>query len=76
MDDASVIMMASSICSLILDLTSEEALLNNPDFTSGDIGNLSKLIRRSFVMCGQVIHSLMLQLFCYCLIDCTSIAFS
>ncbi|XP_055820220.1 uncharacterized protein LOC129889101 isoform X2 [Solanum dulcamara] len=53
MDDASVIMMAASICSLILDLTSEEALLNNPDFTSGDIGNLSKLIRRSFVMCGQ-----------------------
>lgn len=53
MDDASIIMMASSICSLILDLTSEEALLNHPDFTSGDIGNLSKLIRRSFVMCGQ-----------------------
>ncbi|XP_069144323.1 uncharacterized protein [Solanum lycopersicum] len=53
MDDASIIMMASSICSLILDLTSEEALLNHPDFISGDVGNLSKLIRRSFVMCGQ-----------------------
>ncbi|KAK4729769.1 hypothetical protein R3W88_022757 [Solanum pinnatisectum] len=53
MDDASIIMMASSICSLILELTSEESLLNHPDFTSGDIGNLSKLIRQSFVMCGQ-----------------------
>ncbi|XP_059288446.1 uncharacterized protein LOC132041769 isoform X2 [Lycium ferocissimum] len=52
-DEASIIMMASSICSLILDLTSEEALLNHPDFTSGNIGSLSKLIERSFAMCGQ-----------------------
>ncbi|KAJ8538844.1 hypothetical protein K7X08_032313 [Anisodus acutangulus] len=52
-DDASIIMMASSICSLILDLTSEEALLNHPDFTSGNIGSLSKIIGRSFAMCGQ-----------------------
>ncbi|KAJ8536803.1 hypothetical protein K7X08_035204 [Anisodus acutangulus] len=52
-DDASIIMMASSICSLILDLTSEVALLNHPDFISGDIGSLSKLIGRSFAMCGQ-----------------------
>ncbi|PHU06846.1 hypothetical protein BC332_23335 [Capsicum chinense] len=53
MDDVSIIMMASSICSLILDLTSEEALLNHPDFTSGNISSLSKLIERSFGMCGQ-----------------------
>lgn len=53
MDDASIIMMASSICSLILDLTSEEALINHPDFTSGNIGSLSKLIGRSFAMYGQ-----------------------
>lgn len=63
MDDASIIMMASSICSLILDLTSEEALLNHPDFISGDVGNLSKLIRRSFVMCGQVITGLCFSCF-------------
>ncbi|KAM3288109.1 hypothetical protein P3S67_021539 [Capsicum chacoense] len=53
MDDVSIIMMASSICSLILDLTSEEALLNHPDFISGNISSLSKLIERSFGMCGQ-----------------------
>ncbi|XP_060208842.1 uncharacterized protein LOC132636153 isoform X2 [Lycium barbarum] len=52
-DEASIVMMASSICSLILDLTSEEALLNHPDFTSGNIGSMSKLIERSFAMCGQ-----------------------
>ncbi|KAM3325471.1 neurochondrin [Capsicum chacoense] len=53
MDDVSIIMMASSICSLILDFTSEEALLNHRDFTSGNISSLSKLIERSFGMCGQ-----------------------
>ncbi|CAN4076898.1 unnamed protein product [Withania somnifera] len=53
MTDASIIMMASSICSLVLDLTSEEALINHPDFTSRNIGSLSKLIGRSFAMCGQ-----------------------
>ncbi|KAM3339965.1 hypothetical protein P3S68_029835 [Capsicum galapagoense] len=53
MDDVSIIMMASSICSLILELTSEEALLNHPDFISGNISSLSKLIERSFGMCGQ-----------------------
>ncbi|KAJ8554401.1 hypothetical protein K7X08_025079 [Anisodus acutangulus] len=52
-DDACIIMMASSICSLILDLTSEVALLNHPDFTWGNIGSLSKLIGLSFAMCGQ-----------------------
>jgi hypothetical protein len=31
-DDMSTMMMASSICSLIFDYTSEEALLNHPDF--------------------------------------------
>lgn len=69
MDDASIIMMASSICSLILDLTSEEALLNHPDFISGDVGNLSKLIRRSFVMCGQVITGLCFSCFVVAWID-------
>nr|XP_016493016.1 PREDICTED: neurochondrin-like isoform X2 [Nicotiana tabacum] len=56
-DDASIVMMASSICSLILDLKSEEALLNHPDFAAGNITSLSKLIGRSFAMCGQDLMS-------------------
>ncbi|XP_060211625.1 uncharacterized protein LOC132639160 [Lycium barbarum] len=56
-DDASIIMMASSICSLILDLTSEEALPTHPDFSSGTTVTLSKLIARSFAMCGQDLMS-------------------
>nr|XP_009788558.1 PREDICTED: neurochondrin isoform X2 [Nicotiana sylvestris] len=56
-DDASIVMMASSICSLILDLKSEEALLNHPDFAAGNITSLSKLIGRSFAMCGQELMS-------------------
>ncbi|OIT08226.1 PREDICTED: neurochondrin isoform X1 [Nicotiana attenuata] len=56
-DDASIVMMASSICSLILELKSEEALLNHPDFAAGNITSLSKLIGRSFAMCGQDLMS-------------------
>ncbi|PIN23138.1 Neurochondrin/leucine-rich protein (Neurochondrin) [Handroanthus impetiginosus] len=51
--DTSVIMMASSICSLILDATSEEALLRHPDFNMDNLIALSQLIKRSLVTCGQ-----------------------
>lgn len=47
-------MMASSICSLILGATSEAALLNHPDFDIGKLNSLSKLIKRSLTLCGQV----------------------
>lgn len=53
--DPSVIMMASSICSLILDSTSEEALLRNPDFNTDNLITLSQLMKRSLVTCSQVI---------------------
>lgn len=52
--EPSVIMMASSICSLILDSTSEEALLRHPDVCADDIIALSQLMKRSLVSCGQV----------------------
>lgn len=47
-------MMASSICSLILNSTSEEALLRYPEFNTDDLIALSKLMKRSLVTCGQV----------------------
>lgn len=43
-DDLSVIMMASSICALIFDYTSEEALLKHPDFNQKDLNSLTRLI--------------------------------
>ncbi|KAL3650675.1 hypothetical protein CASFOL_007078 [Castilleja foliolosa] len=49
----SVIMMASSICSLILDSTCEEALLRRPDFNTADLIALSRLMKRSLVTSGQ-----------------------
>nr|GMD42589.1 neurochondrin isoform X1 [Ipomoea batatas] len=52
-DDQQRIMMASSICSLILGATSEAALLNHPDFEIGKLSSLSKLIKRSLTLCGQ-----------------------
>lgn len=56
-NDPSIIMMASSICSLILDSTSEEALLRYPEFNSDDLIALSKLMKRSLVTCGQDLMS-------------------
>ncbi|KAK6162123.1 hypothetical protein DH2020_001964 [Rehmannia glutinosa] len=55
--DPSVIMMASSICSLILDSTSEEALLRHPDFNTDNLIALSLLMKRSLVSSGQDLMS-------------------
>ncbi|XVE71224.1 hypothetical protein DITRI_Ditri10aG0133800 [Diplodiscus trichospermus] len=51
--DLSVIMMASSICALVFDFTSEDALLNHPDFSSSCLTSLSRLIARSLASWGQ-----------------------
>lgn len=53
-NDPSVIMMASSICTLILDFTSEDALLNHPNLDSNCLISLSQLIARSLASWGQV----------------------
>ncbi|KAJ4823705.1 hypothetical protein Tsubulata_051574, partial [Turnera subulata] len=45
--DITVIMMASSLSALILDYTSEEALLNHPNFDSVSLGSLYRLIAKS-----------------------------
>ncbi|XVF48315.1 hypothetical protein PTKIN_Ptkin03bG0180300 [Pterospermum kingtungense] len=52
-DDVSVIVMASSICALVFDFTSEDALLNHPDFSSSCLNSLSRLIARSLASWGQ-----------------------
>ncbi|XP_065851150.1 uncharacterized protein [Euphorbia lathyris] len=52
-DDASDIMMASSICALLFDSTSEEALLNHPNFSINSLGSLSQLMARSFAFPKQ-----------------------
>ncbi|KAI9106338.1 hypothetical protein K1719_021866 [Acacia pycnantha] len=44
--DTSSMMMASSICALIFDYTSEESLLNHPDFNHRDLRSLYGLIAR------------------------------
>ncbi|PKA47464.1 hypothetical protein AXF42_Ash020193 [Apostasia shenzhenica] len=45
--DPSVIMMAATICSVVFDLTSEENLLNHPEFHHGALESLTQLIVRS-----------------------------
>ncbi|PIA52661.1 hypothetical protein AQUCO_01000494v1 [Aquilegia coerulea] len=45
--EPSVTMMASSICSLIFESTSEEVLFTHPDFELRTMNNLSQLITRS-----------------------------
>ncbi|KAL3844006.1 hypothetical protein ACJIZ3_001409 [Penstemon smallii] len=55
--EPSVVMMASSICAVILDSTSEEALLCHPDFKPDNLIVLSQLIRRSLVNYGQDLMS-------------------
>ncbi|XP_068345246.1 uncharacterized protein [Pyrus communis] len=52
-DDPSTIMMASSICSLLFDLTSEKALLKHPNFDDSTLDILSRLIARSMASWGQ-----------------------
>ena len=56
-----MIMMASSICSLILDSTSEEALMRYPEFNADDLVALSLLMKRSLVTHGQVLNLKMLS---------------
>ena len=53
-NDSSTIMMASSICSLILDITSEEALLGHPEFGMSTYQKLCHLTVRSLASYGQV----------------------
>lgn len=52
-DDPSVIMMASSICTLLFDFTSEKALLKHPNFDDSSLNSLSRLIARSMASWGQ-----------------------
>ncbi|XP_040971610.1 neurochondrin isoform X1 [Gossypium hirsutum] len=52
-NDQSFIMLASSICTLIFDMTSENALLNHPSFSSSCLDSLSRLIARSLASWGQ-----------------------
>ncbi|KAH7859871.1 hypothetical protein Vadar_006535 [Vaccinium darrowii] len=52
-DDLSVIMMASTICVIIFDSTSEEALLQHPGFDRRLLIGLSQLIVRSLAMFGK-----------------------
>ncbi|XP_059658206.1 uncharacterized protein LOC132304506 [Cornus florida] len=52
-NDPSVTMMAASICALIFDLTSEEALLQHRDFDRCKLISLSQLILKSVAMCKQ-----------------------
>lgn len=47
------LMMASSICALILDSISEETLIRHPDFSNDDLVSLSQLMKRSLAMCGK-----------------------
>lgn len=53
-DDPSIIMMASSICTLLFDFTSEKALLKHPNFDDSSLNSLSRLIARSMASWGQV----------------------
>ncbi|XP_010432777.1 PREDICTED: neurochondrin-like [Camelina sativa] len=52
-NDPSVVMMAASICSLIFEFTSEEALLKQPNFNGSSLDSLARLIARSLSSWGQ-----------------------
>ncbi|CAN6911033.1 unnamed protein product [Brassica oleracea] len=52
-EDPSVVMMAASICSLICDFTSEEALLKQPSFNGSSLDSLARLIARRLSSSGQ-----------------------
>ncbi|CAA2954494.1 neurochondrin isoform X1 [Olea europaea subsp. europaea] len=56
-NDPSSIMMASSICALILGSTSEEALLCHPDFDIDSLISLSQLVKKSLAICSQGVMS-------------------
>lgn len=45
--DPSIVMMASRMCALLLDFTSEKALLKNPNFDNKSLDRLFRLIARS-----------------------------
>uniref|UniRef100_A0A0D9VM78 Neurochondrin n=1 Tax=Leersia perrieri TaxID=77586 RepID=A0A0D9VM78_9ORYZ len=47
-DDSSIIMTASCVCTLVLDLTTEEFLLSCSDFDSKTLERLSQLIARCY----------------------------
>lgn len=53
-DEPSIVMMASSICALIFDQTSEQALLDHPSIDHSTIASLSQLIGRSLATYPQV----------------------
>lgn len=55
--ELTMLMMSSSICCLILDLTSEEVLLQHPNFSKDDLIRLSQLIQKSLAVCGGGIMS-------------------
>ena len=52
-EDPWVVMMAASICSLICDFTSEEALFKQPSFNGSSLDSLARLIARSLSSSGQ-----------------------
>ncbi|ESQ53973.1 hypothetical protein EUTSA_v10024640mg [Eutrema salsugineum] len=52
-NDPSVVRMAGSICSLIFDFTSEDALLKQPNFNGSSLDSLARLIARSLSSSGQ-----------------------
>ncbi|KAH9798938.1 neurochondrin [Citrus sinensis] len=52
-NDPTIIMMASCICALLFDSTSEEALVNNTYFDSNSVNSLSRLFARSLASWGQ-----------------------
>ncbi|KAL0907710.1 hypothetical protein M5K25_022141 [Dendrobium thyrsiflorum] len=47
-NDPSAVMMASSICALVFDLTSEKNLLNHSEFNHSTLESISQLIIKSF----------------------------
>lgn len=54
-NDPSVTMMASSICSLLFDFTSEDALAGHSNFDESTLNSLCRLIARSMASWGQVL---------------------
>ena len=52
--EPSVIMMAASICALVFDYTSENALLSNPNFADKSLDKLCRLFSRIFALSQQV----------------------
>ncbi|XP_024023601.1 neurochondrin [Morus notabilis] len=56
-NDPSVTMMASSICSLLFDFTSEDALVGHSNFDESTLNSLCRLIARSMASWGQGMSS-------------------